>query len=167
MLNDSKTKYCPKCKQDKLLVGFNKDRATKSGYHGWCKKCQLEKGRLYRKQPEIRKRINEKQNKNNVKRYNTNKEFRTMKKEASRGYWLKSQYSLSLEEYDIMVEQQSGCCKICGIPQSELKQRLVVDHNHKTGEVRGLLCTACNVRVGWYENWYKKQKINLKNYLGE
>ena len=161
------TKYCPKCKTDKELSKFNKDKYTKSGYHGWCKVCQVEKGRDYRNRPEIKEQLNKQQNKRNVKRYNTDKDFRDMKKSVSRKYWLKYQYGLSVDDYDELVEKQQGCCAICGVNQSDLNIRLIVDHNHTTGKVRGLLCTTCNVRVGWYESWYKKQKENLKNYLGE
>lgn len=161
------TKYCPKCKTDKKLSEFSKDKYTKSGYHVWCKKCQLKKGNEYRNRPDIREKINKQQNKRNVKRYNTDKKFRDMKKNVSRKYWLKYQYGLSVEDYDKMVEKQQGCCAICGINQSELNIRMIVDHNHQTGEIRGLLCSTCNVRVGWYENWFQKQKENLKHYLGE
>lgn len=51
-------------------------------------------------------------------------------------------YGLTAAEYDALLEAQGGRCAICrGKPKSK---RLAVDHNHKTGEVRGLLCSRCN-----------------------
>lgn len=47
-------------------------------------------------------------------------------------------------EYDKLLEAQGGRCAICG---SMRKYRLNVDHDHKTGEVRGLLCRLCNGRL--------------------
>jgi len=44
-------------------------------------------------------------------------------------------------------EKQKGCCAICGKHQSLFKRRLALDHNHKTGQLRGLLCFYCNKRV--------------------
>lgn len=162
-----KTKYCPKCKQDKPLTKFNKDKHTKSGYHGWCKECQSTQSKKYRSNPDVKKSLLKKDNVRRVKRYNEDKEFRDKKKSMSRSYWLASQYDLSIDDYDIMMDKQGGCCAICGTHQDDLTQRLAVDHNHETGEIRGLLCTSCNVKVGWYETWFKKQKENLINYLGE
>jgi len=57
-------------------------------------------------------------------------------------------YGISLFEYDLMFQAQKGCCRICGIPQSYLKQRLSIDHDHKTDRIRGLLCNTCNVALG-------------------
>lgn len=54
-------------------------------------------------------------------------------------------YGLTLEDYSAMVFQQSGLCKSCGeLPIKDL----VVDHNHQTKKVRGLLCTNCNCALG-------------------
>lgn len=53
-------------------------------------------------------------------------------------------YGLQRGEYDRLFEMQGGVCAICG--QSR-KQRLSVDHCHKTGRVRGLLCRLCNGRL--------------------
>lgn len=44
-------------------------------------------------------------------------------------------------------KEQKGCCAICGKPQSMFKRRLNLDHNHKTGQLRGLLCYYCNRRL--------------------
>ena len=48
---------------------------------------------------------------------------------------------------------QLGCCAICEEPAL-----LVVDHDHATGEVRGLLCTACNLKMGVIdqEEWVER-----------
>jgi hypothetical protein len=60
-----------------------------------------------------------------------------------RAYRLRSNYGISLEEYDAMLARQGGVCAICKKPPAKGK-RLVVDHCHLTGMVRGLLCGKCN-----------------------
>lgn len=55
--------------------------------------------------------------------------------------------------YQKLFDLQQGKCQICGIDYStQRKYRLAVDHCHKTGKVRGLLCITCNLAVGWLEN---------------
>lgn len=56
--------------------------------------------------------------------------------------------SLTVEEYDTMLEQQGGGCKVCGRTPEDNGKRLAVDHNHSTGRIRGLLCDKCNVGLG-------------------
>lgn len=59
---------------------------------------------------------------------------------------LMSLYGITLEQYEQMLTAQNGVCAICGrIPTG---RSLHVDHNHKTGEVRGLLCHSCNFAIG-------------------
>ena len=48
-----------------------------------------------------------------------------------------------------MFDNQGGRCAICGKHQSELNRVLSVDHDHKTGNVRQLLCTKCNAAIGY------------------
>lgn len=73
-------------------------------------------------------------------------------KQRVRKYWLKTQlksYGLTIAEYRAMVERQNGVCAIChGATVDRRKQRLEIDHDHTTGRVRGLLCSACNVAIG-------------------
>lgn len=58
------------------------------------------------------------------------------------GAMIEKTYGLTAEEYDMLLERQGGKCAICRAkPKS---QRLAVDHDHKTGAVRGLLCSRCN-----------------------
>lgn len=61
---------------------------------------------------------------------------------------LKHYYGITLEQWNDTFNLQGGCCKICGIHQSELKRGLVTDHDHITGQFRGLLCDACNTKLG-------------------
>ncbi len=60
---------------------------------------------------------------------------------------LKKLYKLSLEDYNNLIKQQNGLCKICRRTNTS-GRRLSVDHNHSTGKVRGLLCGPCNVAIG-------------------
>ena len=55
---------------------------------------------------------------------------------------LKTLFNISPEEYDGLLAAQGGCCAICHSPPK--KNRLSVDHRHKTGLTRGLLCMGCN-----------------------
>lgn len=69
------------------------------------------------------------------------------KKERARERNLLRRYGITLEQYNELLEKQEENCAMCGRHQSEFKTRLAVDHNHHTGEIRGLLCNYCNHRV--------------------
>ena len=79
---------------------------------------------------------------------------------------LKHKYSLTVEDYNEMIKQQDNKCLICN---SEFSKQLFnhpcVDHNHETGEVRGLLCRRCNLSISYIENKDFLQKA--LQYLGE
>ena len=55
---------------------------------------------------------------------------------------LKEKYGINIEDYDTILESQGGVCAICKGGTS--KRHFAVDHNHKSGNVRGLLCARCN-----------------------
>jgi len=57
---------------------------------------------------------------------------------------LRIRYGISLADYKAMHARQGGKCAICGASE----EKLVVDHNHKTGQVRELLCHLCNAMIG-------------------
>jgi len=67
---------------------------------------------------------------------------------------LKRLYNISLEDYDQILESQEGRCAICR--RKPRKYLLAVDHDHKTGVVRGLLCKMCNHRgLGAFKDSYE------------
>jgi hypothetical protein len=69
--------------------------------------------------------------------------------ENFRKCYLPRAYGISVQEYDKLVKNQDGKCCICGeIP----KRWLVVDHCHKTGVIRGLLCDDCNMALGRFKD---------------
>ena len=58
-------------------------------------------------------------------------------------------YGINLSTYNRMFVEQGGVCKICSLPQnSKRNERLAIDHDHLTGQVRGLLCDHCNRGIG-------------------
>jgi hypothetical protein len=61
------------------------------------------------------------------------------------------QYGISLERYKEMLAEQNGVCKTCHQP-CRVHPRLSVDHDHKSGRVRGLLCHHCNNIVKLFDN---------------
>lgn len=65
--------------------------------------------------------------------------------EANRRKKLREKYGITPEDYERMFAEQQGRCAICHAEDP----RLVVDHDHATGAVRGLLCHSCNVALGW------------------
>lgn len=62
-------------------------------------------------------------------------------------YRLRTRYGVTPEQYQELFDKQEGKCAVCKRHQSELKNRLVLDHDHKTLEIRALLCAYCNLRV--------------------
>ncbi len=63
-------------------------------------------------------------------------------KDSDRDLRYQRRYGITLIDYNRMLKEQVGVCAICGHPPK--KNRLSVDHDHKTGQVRGLLCVRCN-----------------------
>lgn len=72
-------------------------------------------------------------------------------KTKDKAYKLRKLYGISLEEYADKSQAQNEVCLICGRINTKNRD-LCVDHNHQTGRIRGLLCTGCNIRLGWFEN---------------
>ncbi len=68
-------------------------------------------------------------------------------KDYYRDWHLRKKYNLTLEEFNILSESQNNLCAICESPEKSHKN-LVVDHNHNTGEIRGLICSSCNKALG-------------------
>lgn len=58
--------------------------------------------------------------------------------------------SIPQEEYDRLFQAQGGVCAICGFPPKT--KRLNLDHDHKTMEIRGLLCFPCNHGLGYFRD---------------
>jgi hypothetical protein len=74
---------------------------------------------------------------------------------------MKRKYGIGVEEFDRMSANQKGLCSICGKPQQH-GWRLAIDHNHKTGQVRDLLCTRCNTVIGHMEDDIKLLQSAIK-----
>ncbi|MGZ4126863.1 MAG: endonuclease VII domain-containing protein [Actinomycetota bacterium] len=62
---------------------------------------------------------------------------------GARRYHLRRKYGIEPTEFDRLLASQSGLCAVCGLPNPTQ-----VDHDHRTGAVRGILCLSCNAAVG-------------------
>jgi hypothetical protein len=62
-------------------------------------------------------------------------------------------------DFDEMKSRHGNVCNICG--KNQKKKELSIDHDHQTGKIRGLLCTACNVALGHLDNtsWFEKAML--------
>lgn len=130
------TKRCSKCKKVRPFSAFSKNRIYKDGLAHRCKKCRQEYNRSLQGRA-TKKRYN--------KLYGTTVNGQAARRRAkarTRGF------SITSNDYNYLYEQQQGCCAICGRHQSEFDRRLAIDHDHKTGQIRGLLCTHCNLALG-------------------
>jgi hypothetical protein len=116
------TKTCPRCEETKPIEEFAPRGGSRPAHHrqSFCRSCAAARGREWEKEnPE-----------------------RTA--ERQRKYRLRREFGLTPEEYDAMFKAQGGVCAVCEQPQLGDIKNLAVDHNHETGEVRGLLCNRCN-----------------------
>ena len=118
------TQTCKKCGEEKPIEDFGKTTDRKSGRKTQCKKCEWK----------IRK---------------DSSDYNTKKKKYNEEYHLNKKYGLTVEGRKELLISQNHKCAICGIDEVEAKRgKLLVDHNHETGQVRELLCHNCNVLIG-------------------
>lgn len=156
---------CSKCKVERKETLFHKDKHKLSGRRPDCKYCQAE---YHAKNKKTR---NQQCNKNWHTKYKytykeINKKRYLNNKLKARDFRLKNMYGIGIEEFEVMFNNQKGCCKICSRHQSELDQTIFVDHCHVTKKVRGLLCRSCNFLLG-----AARDKVSILNsainYLNE
>ena len=74
--------------------------------------------------------------------------YSTYKDKGKRDAHYKRKFGISLAEYNRMLEEQNGVCAVCKGEEPKRYKNIAVDHNHTTGEVRGLLCSSCNRALG-------------------
>lgn len=119
---------CTKCKEDKPESGFHMRKDGRLGRRSHCKDCT---------------------NARNLSRYHKFGDVKESHNRASRKHLLRVKYGITPEIYEAMFEKQGGVCYICHLPEPHANTSfLCVDHNHKTGEVRKLLCSHCNIAIG-------------------
>ncbi len=79
---------------------------------------------------------------------------------SAHNHHLRSSYGITYEEYETLLAAQEGVCAICGGGTS--KRHFAVDHNHRTGQVRGLLCARCNTGLARFMD----SQENVERALG-
>jgi len=143
-----KTDNCAAETNPQPKENFAKDLKRKDGLTPHCKSClkmYREKNKEQRNETikQWRKRHPEK-----LKEYAKKKCALEKTKVRMKKYRLKSRYGMNQEEWQAMFEKQNGKCPICLKHSTELEEVLHIDHCHKTGKVRGLLCSRCNKAIG-------------------
>jgi len=156
-------KKCSKCKVEKELACFHKDKSQPGGYRYDCRSCVNIRRNKHRESnnDEYKKRDREYKKKNKEKIATRNKE-----------YHYKKHYGISYSEFLALKESQNNCCAICKKDSDTVNGGLVLDHNHETGAVRGALCGRCNKGIGLLadspNNLLEAFKyLNTKGHYGE
>jgi hypothetical protein len=163
---DGKFKKCPGCDRIKPVLQFRKNRSRPDGLSFYCKSCFAEKdkkgyrrrrlaqGKTLREHPEVPDGYKYCSSCKQIKphsewhraRYQAGglapycKECKKVKGSES---YFKRKYGLTREQVEAMSASQGGKCLICREGRAEH-----VDHDHATGEVRGMLCFSCNAAIG-------------------
>lgn len=147
MLLMVKEKTCSRCKKTQPVSEFFASYRSKDGFGYWCKTCKREYQRTG-KGKEDHDKANRKYRKTKEEKKAAHKEYnREWYKRKGRDYSLRFNYGITLKQYDEMLKQQNEVCVICS--EVNLNGKLLcVDHDHKTGKVRGLLCDSCNHVLG-------------------
>ncbi len=91
---------------------------------------------------------------------------RTYDPARNRDAMLRQKYGISGVVFDEMLKAQNGTCAICEGGVNGLHPRFHVDHDHKTGKIRGLLCSKCNNGLGCFRDSVKVLD-SAKLYLGK
>ncbi len=131
------TKICKVCNTNKSLDEFSRHNGAKDGRRSNCKSCHAaEKKKRYEANPDLFKKRNKTYSLKNPEKMYADVLKRTLKR-----------FRLSPQEYSAMLAKQHGLCPICNLPPTG--RRLSVDHSHKTGKVRELLCQNCNSLLGF------------------
>jgi hypothetical protein len=153
-------KTCTICKIEKDEEGFHFKRKDKLQRDTRCKECLKTYFKSYVLDSSIkRKTCTSCKVEHDISHFSKDKNniggYRPSCKTCARDSHLQRLYGINLREYTEFLEDQDHSCAICTIHLSEYSQRFKhfhVDHDHSTGEVRGLLCHNCNRALGMLQD---------------
>ena len=120
-------KICPQCLVNLPVTCYYKNNQSTNNIMSWCKDC------CKRLRP---------QNKDYFKKYYQENKIKRRASDRKR------RYKVSEKEFQKQFFSQGSCCAICKTTDSG-KQHWCVDHDHKTGIFRAVLCTSCNSMLGY------------------
>lgn len=168
--DDQPTKRCGHCDRVLPLSAFSRRTKSADGHQGRCRECAKKGWKEYsihgtyrpirpiRTLPEGHKWCggcnksypSDEFYRNGKERDGRNHRCRTCERAYSESHrrWhkIKYLYGLTKDEYLLISRAQGDVCAICG--RTDTGRALVVDHDHETGKVRGLLCLKCNRAIG-------------------
>ena len=127
---------------------------NKKRYQEKKEEISIKRKKLYREDKEYREKYRQQRieyrNKNRERISKRAKEYRKNNKESIRNKKLIKKFGIGVDEYNLLLESQDYGCAICGSKEtgSHHTKYFSVDHDHKTGKVRGLLCFHCNTGIG-------------------
>lgn len=128
---------------------LKKRKHTKSDVKKWYGAARKRLEQRYREDPEFREKDLE-------RKRNYHRENRERDNNRSREYYFRKrleEFGMTLEEYESILHWQNGKCAICrGDQKTKNVVRFCLDHNHKTGEFRGLVCANCNSGLGMFND---------------
>ena len=169
-------KSCPDCGQDKAAEEFPLNKARPDGRGLYCRPCMSQRSKAsYRKRQAAAGRVVKEREQmpgqarcpdcgevKDLDQFPRNKSARagrggyckpchnargvatyTRLHGSTRNYHLRRRYGITATDYDVLVEAQGGVCALC-----HTREPQHVDHDHVTGEVRGVLCSCCNQGLG-------------------
>lgn len=141
----------------------NEGRSDQIQAQGGSSKTELEAGTGERKTRQAEKASYYQRNKSWIKEHRrayckanrekikqSQKKYYALHRWGWRKYGMKSVYGITEAQFNAMLKSQNGCCAICGSQSTNHKRHknFSIDHDHKTGTVRGLLCHKCNQLLG-------------------
>jgi hypothetical protein len=141
-------------------VACAKENGSKPARKAWHEQYWLTQhaknvAKAYRARPDV-----------NVKIKRREKARRTPERKRHVRNQLLGKYGLTEKLYDDRLRRQFGMCPICNKPASQTNKPFGIDHNHKTGEVRGLICDTCNLGIGLFKD-NPQALMNAARYLSE
>lgn len=135
-------KWCNGCKVAKPRAAFYVDRKKKQGIQGRCIECNKAKALAYARANPEKCRARHREWLRRSPREHTRIRDRAYKRS----------YGYTLQQYDHQLALQGGSCPICGRSPDPGERRYALDHDHNTGKLRGILCSACNGGLGCFKD---------------
>lgn len=122
-------KQCSKCRLEKDQSLFSIDKSRRDGLQPRCKSCSALAN----------------------KEYKARKDPRELKKNQYKAF-IKHKYGVSVEWVEERLAAHNNKCKVCGAKMELHTNTVAIDHCHKTGEVRDIVCKKCNTAMGHFRD---------------